>query len=215
MSATVRGIRNNNPFNIRRSAKDKWQGLAQVQSDLEFCVFDTAIMGIRAGMRNLIAAQDKHGRHTIRAIMSAYAPPSENATGAYIRAVSDHMGVQADDVVDMHQYADLRGISEAIIGHENGGEWSQWYTDAQMVKACVMAGVEPPKKSLVVSKQMIGGTIAASATVAAPIVQTVQDQLAPLTDYSVWIKKAFLAAALLGIVLAMWAKYNERKKGIS
>ena len=31
-----RGIRNNNPLNIRRS-KDKWKGLRAVQADAQFC----------------------------------------------------------------------------------------------------------------------------------------------------------------------------------
>lgn len=33
-----RGIRNNNPGNLRRT-KDPWQGLAETQTDLEFFVF--------------------------------------------------------------------------------------------------------------------------------------------------------------------------------
>ena len=35
-----RGIRNNNPLNIRRS-KDQWQGMKKTQSDSSFCQFET------------------------------------------------------------------------------------------------------------------------------------------------------------------------------
>ena len=35
-----RGIRNNNPLNIRRS-KDQWQGLRAQQTDASFCQFET------------------------------------------------------------------------------------------------------------------------------------------------------------------------------
>jgi hypothetical protein len=215
MEAMPRGVRNNNPFNIRKNEADKWQGLSAVQSDPDFCVFDEPVYGIRAGMRNLIAAQDKHARRTVTDIITAYAPPSENDTAAYIKAVALHMGVNSRDVLDMHDYSCLRGISEAIIEHENGKPWDAFYTDAQMTKASVLAGVEPPKKNLAQTRQMIGGSIAAAATVAAPVAQQVQEQLAPLTDYSHWIKTAFLGVALLGIVLAMWAKIDERRKGIS
>lgn len=215
MKTVPRGVRNNNPFNLRKTDADRWQGLSAQQNDPDFCQFDEAIYGIRAGMRNLIAYQDKHGRDTIFTIIKAYAPAVENDTNAYIVAVSQYMGVSSIAVLDLHTYSDLRSLSEAIIGHENGGAWSDYYTDAQMTKACVLAGVEPPKKSLAQSRQMIGSAIAASATVAAPVVQQVQQQLAPLTDYADWLKHAFLGVALLGIVLAMWAKYDERKKGIS
>lgn len=215
MKTVPRGVRNNNPFNMRKNPADKWQGLSAEQTDPDFCVFDSSVLGIRAGMRNLIAAQDKHNRRNVNDIIKAYAPSSENDTGAYIAAVAAYMGVKSYDVLDMHSYSDLRSLSEAIIGHENGGKWSDWYTEAQMVKAAVMAGVEPPKKSLAQSRQMIGSTIAATATVAAPIVQQAQQQLAPLTDYSSLLKQVFLGVALLGIVLAMWAKIDERRKGIS
>ena len=42
-----RGIRNNNPLNIRRS-KDQWQGLRAQQTDASFCQFETLEYGWRA-----------------------------------------------------------------------------------------------------------------------------------------------------------------------
>ena len=42
-----RGIRNNNPLNVRRS-KDQWQGLRVVQTDSQFCQFETMEYGWRA-----------------------------------------------------------------------------------------------------------------------------------------------------------------------
>ena len=36
----ARGIRNNNPLNIRRS-KDKCQGMKALQTDPQFCQFET------------------------------------------------------------------------------------------------------------------------------------------------------------------------------
>ena len=42
-----RGIRNNNPLNIRRS-KDQWQGLRAQQTDAQFCQFETLEYGWRA-----------------------------------------------------------------------------------------------------------------------------------------------------------------------
>ena len=42
-----RGIRNNNPLNIRRS-KDQWKGLAEAQNDRAFCQFKSLEYGWRA-----------------------------------------------------------------------------------------------------------------------------------------------------------------------
>ena len=38
----ARGIRNNNPLNIRRS-KDKWQGMKALQTDAQFCQFELSV----------------------------------------------------------------------------------------------------------------------------------------------------------------------------
>ena len=43
----ARGIRNNNPLNVRRS-KDKWQGMKPLQTDPQFCQFETMPYGWRA-----------------------------------------------------------------------------------------------------------------------------------------------------------------------
>lgn len=217
MKTQPRGIRNNNPFNLEKNTGDKWQGLLpeEEQTDPRFCMFESAILGIRAGMRNLIVSQDKHERRTVLGIITAFAPPPENNTESYIVAVCAHMGVNREDTLDMHSYPDLRSMAEAIIEHENGGPWDTWYTETQMTKACVMAGVEPPKKSLAASRQMIGGTITAIATVGVPVLGEVQTQLASLINYGEYIKNAFIVVALSGIVLTMWAKIDERRKGIS
>ena len=84
--ALPRGIRNHNPGNLRRSA-DPWQGLAAEQSDAEFFQFASAKWGIRALARTLIAYQDRVGLKTIKQMIGRWAPPNENDTGAYVRAV--------------------------------------------------------------------------------------------------------------------------------
>ena len=63
-----RGIRNNNPGNIRKS-KDPWQGLAERQTDAAFFTFKSGPYGIRALARILIAYQDKQKLRTIDGIL--------------------------------------------------------------------------------------------------------------------------------------------------
>ena len=98
--STPRGIRNNNPLNIRRSG-DKWQGLQDLQEDREFCQFSEMKYGWRAAFRLLCHTYyGKYKLRTIRDIIFRWAPPKENNTTAYIRHVSDYTGIWPDKVLD-------------------------------------------------------------------------------------------------------------------
>ena len=94
--STPRGIRNNNPLNIRRSA-DKWQGLKTQQEDREFFQFSEMKWGWRAAFRLLCHTYyGKYKLRTIRAIITRWAPPKENDTQYYIRSVAERTGIGAD-----------------------------------------------------------------------------------------------------------------------
>lgn len=83
---TPRGIINNNPLNIRKGCK--WIGLRPTQTDKSFCQFTSMIYGVRAGFITLRTYIRKHKCNTIETIISRWAPPKENNTTAYIRAVA-------------------------------------------------------------------------------------------------------------------------------
>ena len=53
-------------------------------------------------------------------MIGRWAPPNENDTGAYVRAVAASVGVGADEEIDVHEFAILRPLTLAIIRHENG-----------------------------------------------------------------------------------------------
>lgn len=83
---STRGIRNNNPANIRRGCN--WKGLAKVQTDKEFCQFETMTWGVRALLITLRTYVIKHHLHTVREIITRWAPPSDgNNTEKYIEFV--------------------------------------------------------------------------------------------------------------------------------
>ena len=101
----TRGIRNNNPLNIRRS-KDKWQGqltstpspFGEGRGEASFCQFETQAYGWRAAFVLLTRTYYHTYRlFTIRSIVSRWAPPNENATAAYIRSVSLLTGIDPDE----------------------------------------------------------------------------------------------------------------------
>ena len=97
-----RGIRNNNPLNIRKGAA--WQGLAANQSDISFCVFKSMVYGLRAAhklLRNYITGTDGRFKpcDCLDSIIKRWAPPSENATQKYIDFVAKEVGISPFETV--------------------------------------------------------------------------------------------------------------------
>lgn len=103
-SKLTRGLRNNNPLNIRLS-KTKWLGQIKAVptreglegSEKAFCVFESMAYGWRAAFRLLCHTYyGKYKLRTIRDIIYRWAPLKENNTPAYIRHVSDYTGIWPD-----------------------------------------------------------------------------------------------------------------------
>ena len=84
-----RGIRNNNPLNIRRVAGTNWKGALPQRGSGEgaFCQFSSIEYGIRAAYCILNTYKRKYQAVCIEDIIARWAPPSENDTAAYIRTV--------------------------------------------------------------------------------------------------------------------------------
>ena len=123
-----RGIRNNNPGNVKKSG-DNWQGKVQ-GVDQVFESFKTPEDGIRAAGKLLLNYQRNHGLNTLDAILRRYAPKTENNTRAYINAVSRSIGIAPNTPFDVAKA--LPKLLPAIIKHENG---VQPYTQAQIETA--------------------------------------------------------------------------------
>lgn len=134
--STPRGIRNNNPGNIDRTA-EKWQGMAADQSsDSRFVVFSAPVWGLRALAKVLLSYQRKHGLRTPAAIIGRWAPPVENDTGAYARQVAKALGVGVGDQINLQQPETLQRLLPAIVQHENG---QQPYPAALIAEAVRLA----------------------------------------------------------------------------
>lgn len=85
----TRGVRNNNPANIRHG--QKWQGLACVQEDKDFCTFKTMFYGVRAMVITLRTYILIYGLNDISKILYRWAPPQDgNDTVGYIKEVRKH-----------------------------------------------------------------------------------------------------------------------------
>lgn len=109
-----KGIRNNNPLNIRKS-NIQWRG--KVGDDGEFEIFDTAHNGIRAAARNLRTYRQSHGLTTVAGIIGRWAPPNENDTSNYSNFVLNRTGLAPGVSLAVSDYPKL---VEAMIMLENG-----------------------------------------------------------------------------------------------
>jgi hypothetical protein len=135
---TPRGIRNNNPGNIRKSGQ-AWQGLAKEQPDASFFSFSEPVYGIRAMAKILMTYHRTYGLNTVRGIIGRWAPPVENNTGAYVASVAKALKVTQDTRINVFTAAVMLPLLKAIIQHENG---TQPYDDTLLGNAIAMAGIK-------------------------------------------------------------------------
>lgn len=120
-SSLPRGLRNNNPGNLKISSSN-WQGKIPESQNTDgvFEQFKTFAYGVRA-MIKLIrdTYMTKWNLRTIRQIVSKYAPTSENDTGSYVYSVSAKTGFGPDQQLGTDKET-LRRLVQAMAYHENG-----------------------------------------------------------------------------------------------
>jgi hypothetical protein len=114
---TPRGLRNNNPLNIRHNA-DIFQGETK-GNDTSFKTFSAMPYGYRAAFVTL-ATYNARGWNTIEKIISRWAPPSENDTEKYIANVEKWSGVPRNRILTTADGADYVMIVSAMSAVENG-----------------------------------------------------------------------------------------------
>ena len=123
MKQTPRGIRNNNPLNIRKG--NNWLGERHPQMDAAFEEFESMEYGIRAGfkiLRNYISGYGglTHKVNTIEKIVRRWAPESENDTLAYINKVAKDTGIHPNEIVSFSDRNKMVAIVDAMISVECG-----------------------------------------------------------------------------------------------
>ena len=116
MGNLARGLRNNNPMNIRKTDID-WDGKT-TGSDESFETFIDPVYGIRAGAKLLINYQDRYNLNTVNDIIGRFAPPSENNTNSYAEHVASAIGVDVNQPINVQDH--LHTMIKTMIKHENG-----------------------------------------------------------------------------------------------
>ncbi len=116
---TPRGLRNNNPGNIRNSSTE-WQGEIVPSKDKSFKQFKTMAYGYRALIKLLQNYRKLYHLKTIAELINRWAPSNENNTSAYIIRVCKEMQVPSTYVPDINDKATMCGFAAAISLVENG-----------------------------------------------------------------------------------------------
>lgn len=205
--AVTPNLSRNNPGNIRYTGADKWQGAATPPQVNGFCAFTTPAFGIRAIARVLISAQDKHGCRTVRDHISRYAPPADNnPTEAYIANVCKWTGFAPMQSLDVHTYADMRPLVEAIIHQEQG---AQPYSDMQINEGLKLAGIVKPLSETATASaardpKMIAGTVIAAATGAQQVIGSVSGVWDSINSLGIDPRYLMGAFGLCAGIVAAW-----------
>lgn len=114
-----RGLRNNNPGNIRRS-KVTYLGEVNPSQDPAFKQFASRAWGYRAIFVLLDTYRRRHGIDTLEGMIARWAPPAENPTQAYVRAVAQQTGLNPGQAVDTADPQTMIPLAAAIARVENG-----------------------------------------------------------------------------------------------
>jgi hypothetical protein len=116
-----KGMRNNNPGNIRVSG-NSWQGKIPLSQNTDgaFEQFTTYVYGIRAMIKNLLSYYNS-GINTLQSIIYKWAPPSDNnETSAYVTFVALRTGLSPTQPLDLRNPSIMRKLVIAMSEMENG-----------------------------------------------------------------------------------------------
>lgn len=230
-SKPARGVRNNNPLNIR--VGQDWKGempdsrkTADQKAEKEFEVFETPADGFRAGAIVLRNYQAKHGLKTVFAMIHRFAPPNENNTVAYCRFVAEAMGIAPHDEFDFSDYDMAFPMLRAMAIRETGHAFS----DADINRGLETAGIPIGNRPLGKTRTAQGVKLAAVGLAASTVTDVVQQfdlvgamgqaiqVLAPAMPFLEPViqgsKYAGLVILVLGLAYVWYARRQDRAEGI-
>lgn len=128
-----RGIRNNNPLNIRIG--NTWLGERPNPTDPAFEEFVTMEYGLRAAFLILRRYIRRYKKNTISSIVSTWAPASENNTIKYIDHVAQMTHLSPDEPIDYYDRDTMCKLVAAMAQVECG----QPIDEAKIIRAYDMA----------------------------------------------------------------------------
>lgn len=133
----TRGLRNNNPGNIRKGSSD-WLGMITPGKDRAFVEFQSMPYGIRAATVLFRNYQSLYGLNNIAQLIARWAPPGENDTAAYVDYVSGYTGIPATAQLNLRS-AQVFPFLRAVFRRENGPLADTFISDEQLQQGVSMA----------------------------------------------------------------------------
>lgn len=136
MNTLPRGLRNNNPGNIKEFKWDKTHWLGERATDDDPIMEEFVLMwyGVRAARKVFQNYQKKYDLNSIRQLIERWAPPEENDTGSYVKAVCYRCGRDPDEYVDTTDLEFMKDFLRAVFRHENGPLADTYVTDDDMAR---------------------------------------------------------------------------------
>lgn len=136
----TRGIRNNNPLNLRKGSP--WLGLSVNQTDPAFCQFSSVNYGVRAAFCVLRTYAYKHKLGTLEDVVSRFAPSSDgNDVERYCYLIRKFAQTHVS------QSSALRSKFQSIDFNDKTLLWNRWLnrkcpSELTRLLVCMMALVE-------------------------------------------------------------------------
>lgn len=115
-----RGIRNNNPLNIRIG--NVWLGEVANPTDPEFEQFVNMKYGLRAAFILLRRYINHYRRNTVPMILAAWAPSSENNTTNYIDFVCRSCAITPTQILTYEDKDTMCKLVYAMAHYETGAD---------------------------------------------------------------------------------------------
>lgn len=128
-----RGLRNNNPLNIRIG--NTWLGEREHPTDNEFEEFVSLAYGLRAAFIILRRYIRRYHLNTVRLIVERWAPRNENETEKYIQFVCKDTGLMPDAAI---QYANEKTMCK-LVGAMAFVECGQRIEEDEIIKGYSLA----------------------------------------------------------------------------
>lgn len=154
-----RGLRINNPLNIRREPGQVWVGQTVDQPDPGFVSFISPEYGYRAAA-HIIMRHYIGGKTTVAGVISHWAPPTENDTRAYIAKVEERLAMSPGAALSLP--AQMPQLLHAMTVQEQG---ECPYSDEIIVAGINLDGVRtmpdinPPAPPPITAKTMALGAV--------------------------------------------------------
>lgn len=126
-----RGVRNNNPLNIRKN-QYLWAGEVprEQATDKDFKQFFDVKHGWKGAYNLLRASYIAKGQNTIETIVNKWAPPNENNTIVYIQRVEATTGINRKSIINKDDKPKIAKILAAMATVETG----KIYKESEVLK---------------------------------------------------------------------------------